>query len=226
MLALNRPGARNSEQYKIVHVAAVALDLEFALDEMIKRVEIDQRVHLAQQVADRNANRLAVIGEQHHHIHEAAILDLALDQAAQDGAFDTIEKLPDIELEGIAIARAFLQRSLRIIGGLVRAVADAAGERLIDKDALENRRYNAIDGMLHNQVAEGGRVDAARLRLVNHEAVVRHRMIAAVVQLLVQVIQIAGKVFFKIEARALAVLVPRCRMESGQQRRRSEGDFE
>ena len=54
------------KQDEIVDISAVALDAQLALDEMIERIEVDQRIKLAQQIADGNADWLAVIGEQHH----------------------------------------------------------------------------------------------------------------------------------------------------------------
>ena len=46
------------EQNEIIHVAAVATHLELALDEVIERVQINERVELRQQVANGDAQRL------------------------------------------------------------------------------------------------------------------------------------------------------------------------
>jgi len=67
-----------AKDHKIVHVAAVAPGLEHALDKVIKRVQVDQRIHLAQQIANRDALGLTVVGKLQHHGDKAFVLDLAL----------------------------------------------------------------------------------------------------------------------------------------------------
>lgn len=97
--------SRYSKQYEIVDVAAVALDLEFSLNEMIERIENDQRVKLAEQVSYWNADRLAMVGKQHHEIDEPAILDFLLDLDTQDGSVYPVKEFPDVELQCIAAVR-------------------------------------------------------------------------------------------------------------------------
>src|SRR3990167_9123984 len=58
--ARQQRGARQAEEREVIDVAAVAFDAQHALDEMVERVEIDQRVELRQQIADGYPDRLAV----------------------------------------------------------------------------------------------------------------------------------------------------------------------
>lgn len=91
-------GEVDTEQDEVIHIAAVMADFQDALDEVIQRVQVDQRIQLAQQVADRDADRLSVVGKQHHQIHKAAILDLALDQGMQNGPLNPIKEFANIQL--------------------------------------------------------------------------------------------------------------------------------
>lgn len=86
---------------KVVNVAAVQPGAKVALDEVIQRVHVDQRIHLRQQVANGYAHRLAIIGKLHHHVNEPPILDLSLDQLAQDAAVDAVEELANIKLQQV-----------------------------------------------------------------------------------------------------------------------------
>lgn len=171
----------DAEQNEVIHVPAVVPDAKLALDEVIQRVQVDQRVKLAQQVSDRYSNRLAVVRKLHHQIHEAAVLDLRFDQPAQNRPVDAVEEFANIELQRVAVARHGLHRSLRVVGGLVGATSDATGEGLVDKCSVEYRPGHGIDGVLRHQVTEGRREDSARLRLINHETEIGARGVGSVV---------------------------------------------
>lgn len=90
------------EQDEVIHVAAVALDAQLALDEGIEWVHVDQCIELAQQIADGDAHRLAVVGKDHHQIDKAPVLDLFFDLAAQHIAVDPVKEFADVELDGVA----------------------------------------------------------------------------------------------------------------------------
>lgn len=92
------------EQDEVIDITAIHPRLELPLDEMIKRVEVDQSVGLRQQVADRDTNCLAVLGKQHEQINKTTVLDLVLDLAAQHIPIDPVEKLADVEFDRVAIS--------------------------------------------------------------------------------------------------------------------------
>lgn len=196
-----------ANQQQIIHVARVALHLQLALDEMVQRVQVDKREQLAEQVADRQPDRLAVIGEPHHHIHQARILEPALDQGAQDRAVDAVVEPPDIELQRVAVAWHVAQCLLHVVGCRVRAVTRPTGERLGDKGGVEYGLDDAVDGVLHNPVAERWRRYQPWLRHLHHEGVVGLRRVAAVVQCAVQIIKMGADVTLELEARTSTALV-------------------
>lgn len=55
--------ARQTKQHEIIHVAAIPAHAQHALNVVVQRVEVDQCIQLTEQVADRDAARLAVVGE-------------------------------------------------------------------------------------------------------------------------------------------------------------------
>ena len=120
--------AGEAEQHEVVDIAAVVPHTQLALDEVVQRVQVHQRIELAQQIADRDPGGLPVVGKQHHYLDEAAILDLALDHLPQDGAVDAVEELAEVELQRIAAGWHGAQSPLRIVGSLMGALADPAGE--------------------------------------------------------------------------------------------------
>lgn len=215
-LASNQRLARQAEENEVIDISGIAGDAKIALDELIQRIQVDQRIELRQQVSNRDSNWLAVIGKQHHRIDKATILDLAFDHPTQDVAVNAVEELSNVQLERIAVTRTGLQCGLRIVGGLVRAHAGATGKRLVDESAIKDRSSHGIDGVLYHQITEGWRVDAPRLWLIDHETVIRARLVTAIGQLTMQRIEIASQMLFKIEARTLAVLVPCSGMERRQ----------
>jgi hypothetical protein len=64
--ALHCPLTGEPEEHEIVNVPAVVLYLEHPFNKMVERVEVDQGIELAQKIADRDADRFAVVGEGHH----------------------------------------------------------------------------------------------------------------------------------------------------------------
>lgn len=166
-----------------------------------------------------------MVSKRHHQIHKAAILDPPLNLAAQDVAVDAVEELANVELERVAVARNGLQCSLGVGGRLVRAVSGSAGERLLNEAPIEDRPGHGINGVLNDQIAEGRSEDAARLRLIDHEAVVRTRAVGAGAQFMEQLVQIRRQSLLEIEAGPLAVLVPGSGMECSQQRLSGKGSL-
>ncbi len=207
-----------AEQHEIIDVTAIVRDAQIALDEMVKRVEIDQRKKLAEQVSDGNARGLAVIGKRHHHINKPAIFDFQLNLLAQDIAVDAVEKLSNVEFQGVAIGRRRPQSGLREIGGFVRAIANAAGKRLIYKPALKDLAGHGIDCVLHNQVAKSWRKNAAGFGLVNHKAVIRTRPVASIGKLTMERVKIAGQVLLEDKTSTLSAFVTCGSMKCRQQR--------
>lgn len=57
-----------TQQNKIINVAGIPLRTQFALGEMIQRVQVNKRVNLAHQVADWYANAFR---PTHKQIHKA-----------------------------------------------------------------------------------------------------------------------------------------------------------
>lgn len=100
--------AGQPEQNEVVDVPAIPTDAEFALHEVIEWVEVDQRVDLAEEVADRDADRLAVIREQHHEVDKPTVLDFSLDLLAQDAAIDPVKEFANIKFQRVAIPAGLL----------------------------------------------------------------------------------------------------------------------
>lgn len=223
---LDRLGAGQVEQHQVIDVTAVPADLEGALDELVDRIEVDERVDLREQVPDRDADRPAVIGEQHHHVDEAPILDLAIDAGPKDLPVDPVEELAHVQLERVAARPRCLQGRLGIVRCGMGAEADPAREGLGDEGPIENRCDQGIDGVLHDKVPERGREDHPRLGLVHHEPVVRARCIDPGVDLRVQRVEVCRQATLEQEAGATARLVPGRGTICGDQRRWAEGLLE
>lgn len=90
----------------------------------------------------------------------------------------------------------------------MRAVSDPAGERLVDKSRLEDRSNHGIDRMLNNEVAKRRCKNAPQLWLIDQEFVIRHRLVAAAVQFVMERADVSGEMFFELKAGALSALVP------------------
>ena len=211
-----------AEEDEVIDVPAVELRLQHPLDEVVHRVQEDQRVELREQVPDGDADRLAVVGEQHHQVDEAPVLDLPFDQAAQDGPVDPVEELPDVELQRVAAARGGPERLLGVVRGLVGAVTDSAGERLADEGPLEDGSDNGVDRVLDDEVTEGRREDRPPLRLEDQEREVRKRLVRPAVKLVVERVEVARQVRLELKARARSVLVPGGPLVGRHQRLRRE----
>jgi len=173
---------------------------------MVHRVEIDQGVDLAEKVSDRDTHRLVHVGEGHHDVHKAPVLDLSLHQAAQDRAVYGIEELADIELQGVEIPAAAAKCPLGVIARQVRAVALPAGEGRRYERPVEDRVDQPVDCMLYDDVPEGRRPDEPGLGLVNGEFKVWPRLVGPRVQLPVQPLDVGAQVYLKVKAGPLLSL--------------------
>lgn len=80
--------SRHADQHKIIHIPNIMFYPKHAFDEMVKRIKVNQRIDLAEQVADGDAARAIMLGKQHHYIDQASVLDFSLDQAPQDSPVD------------------------------------------------------------------------------------------------------------------------------------------
>ena len=67
-------------QHKIVNIPDVVPHLQKALNEMVKGIQVDQREYLAQQIAYGDPERRFHVGEHHHDVHHAIVLDLSLNE--------------------------------------------------------------------------------------------------------------------------------------------------
>lgn len=195
------------EQDEVIHVAAVFFDAQLTLDEGIHRVHVDQRIKLAEQVADGNAHGIAVIGKDHHQIDKAFVLDLFFNQAAQYIAVNAVEEFTNVQLDRVGFRPRCLEGTLRIVGGFVGAIAGAAGKRLFNQARIENRVDNPVDGMLHHQIRKRWCVNLARLWLEHHEGVIRVWPVCTITQLAVQDIKTGRKPPGELKAGAFAALV-------------------
>ena len=128
---------------------------------MVQRAQVDQSKQLAQQIADWYAKRLAILGKQHYHAKEPGVFDLAGQQHAQNASVDSIKEFAHVHLQRVRARRRRAQGCLRVICGAVRALANAAGKRLVNKALVEDGVNDAVDGVLHHQVSECRRVDGA-----------------------------------------------------------------
>lgn len=202
--------AIQANQHEVIDVARVVPDAEIALDEVIKRIKVNEPAQLTHQAADRQADagRLGVtrIGKLHPQINKARILDFALDLPAQNRVPDAVVVPAHIELHEVAVARHLLQGALDVVGRGVRTLARPACKRGVDEAAIEDRAHNAVERMLHNPVPEGGRADLARLGLIDPEVVVPARLIGAGLQLLVQRLELGAQAALKREDRSAAAL--------------------
>ena len=187
-----------AKNYKVVHVAAVQPHTQLALDKVVERAEVNQRIKLAQQVADRDAFGLAVFGKLQHHSHKAAVFDLACNLGGQHSAVDAVKELANIELQQVAIGRAGAQCRLRVICGGMGALAHPAGVALVNKPRVENGVHQPVNGVLHNQVTKGRSEYGALFWLVHLELGVGLWAVGVGVQLLVQCIQVGAKVAGKL----------------------------
>ena len=138
--------------------------------------------------------------KRHHQINKPAILDHALDLRAQDLPVDPIKELADIQLQSVAVSGACPQSVLCVLRRFMGALALTARKRLIDKRLIEQRINQPVDCMLNDSVAERWREDLAWLWFVHHKAVVRFHSVAAVMQLLVELVQIRAQALLKIKA--------------------------
>jgi len=85
------------DKNEVVHVAHIMPDAEPALYEVIKRIEIDKRIELAEKIADWNSDLCVMFNKQHHDVDQSRVFDLALNLFAQDPAIDSIKEFSDIE---------------------------------------------------------------------------------------------------------------------------------
>lgn len=162
-----------AEQDEVVDVPDVVPDTEHSLDELVERIEVDQGVELAQQVADGDTGRLVLVGEQHHDVKEPPVFYLPLDEGPEDVAVYRVEEFPDVQLEGVAVVVISAQDMLGVVAGPVGAVALAAGEGGGDESPVENLVNHPVDGVLHHDVAERRGVDDAFLGFMDEKLVVR-----------------------------------------------------
>lgn len=121
-----------------------------------------------------------MVSELHHDINKPFILYFFLDQLTQNIAVNAVKEFADIKLKSVAILVATLQSGLGVIGRLVCAVADAAGERLVDERGVKNRIDDLINSMLHNKVSKGWRKYFPWLWLAHHKAIIRFCLVSTV----------------------------------------------
>lgn len=216
--AINGLSVRQAEQNEVVHITTVAPNSEFALNKMVDRVEIDERVELTQQVSDWDAQWLAMISKHHHQIHETAVFDPPLNQTPQNNAVDAIEKLSDVEFQGIAVSINGLERSLGVVRSSMCAFPCPTSKRLIDESRVENGVNQPIDCMLHYQVAERRSEYLPRLWFRDHETDVRRRPIQSFAQLARQVVDIPCQPALELIARHRPTLAARRSRKRIQQR--------
>ena len=69
------------------------LNLQFPLNIVIQRIQIDQRVNLAKQIANRNANRLLIISKLHHNLNKSLIFQFAPDLFFENTSINSIKEL-------------------------------------------------------------------------------------------------------------------------------------
>ncbi len=194
-----------AKEHEVVHIAAVVLRAQGALDEVVQRVEVDQRVKLAEQVADRDAHNGAVVGKLHHHAHKAGVFHFALYQGLQNAAVDAVEEFAHVKLQQVALGVAGAQCGLCVVGGGMGAFGYPAGKALVDKAGVEQRVDQAVNGVLHHQVAERGGVNDALLGFVHREFCVGLRAVIACVQFAVQCVKVGAKIAGKFKGGALVV---------------------
>ncbi len=181
-LALQRMFSGQAKQNKVVYVAAITFHLQLALDETIQWVQVNQRVQLAQQIANGNTDGFTVIGEDHQQVHESTVLDLALDLLPQNVAINAVEEFADIQFQRIGIGPRGSERPLRIIRRFMGAIADPAGERLLDQSAVEDRVNHPVNRVLDHQISKGWGKYLPLFWLVHHEGVVRLGLITTIMQ--------------------------------------------
>ena len=144
----------DSKDNEVIHIPAVSFCLDFPLDEVIKRVKVNQRVGLAQQISNRDPNWLAVFRKLHHQVNKPAVLDFSFNLGSQYLSVDPVKKLSYVQLDHIAAFWRLSQCLLGIIGSLVRPFAFSAGKRLINKAWVENRINHPINRVLDHQIAK------------------------------------------------------------------------
>ena len=199
-------GAAPSKDNKVIDIPAVQVRFKFPLHEVVKRAHVDERIELAEQVADWDAKwlcvRVPIFGKLEHHADKSLILDAMLDQGAQHGPVNAVKKLSDVQLHHARAGINGAQRFLRIVGSFVSAFAMAACKRLVYEPRIENRVSQPVDGMLHHQVTECRCINDALFGLIHMKFNVRHGLVAAAIQFLIERVQIAGKPARKLKACA------------------------
>lgn len=164
--------ARQPDQEHVIDVSCIMPDLQLSFYEVIDRVEVDQRIELAQQVADRNPDRIVILREPHHARDQAAVLDLPFDQFPKDIAVDRIKELLHIDMQGVVIATVSAHCILDIVRASMCPLADPASERCVNECAVEQRVYPAVYGMLNHTITERRGKNHAAFRFENDKPVV------------------------------------------------------
>ncbi len=181
---------RQIKQHKIVHIPRIALYFQRALDKMVQRIQVNQGIQLAQQVADRYPDGLAMVGKPHHRIDKLVILDMLFKQLPQHTPVNSVKEFANVELQDIAVGGRLLHSGLRVIRRFVRPFSLSASKRLVDELAIKKRVRYAVNRVLNNKITKGRRVYFSWLWLVHHKAVVRQRLVFPTMDFTVQILQV------------------------------------
>ncbi len=163
---------------------------------MIESIEINIGPKLARQIADGQATRTEcreqiVAGERNHVVsfaqhalaagenqidepHHLKVADFTRQRGVQNGVIDAGKELAQIKWHGKFVPP---RKFLAAIQRTVRAFTDAVGVRVEDKTALEDRRDDIAQRVMHDAVAEIGGADEAALGFVDVKTVVFPRAI-------------------------------------------------
>jgi predicted RNase H-like HicB family nuclease len=134
------------------------------------------------------------------------------DQRVERVLVDRGEEARDVQVERPrgppAVRRRAAEKRHQPVARSERALAAAAGERVVDEDALEERLLVRDEEVVDDAVAEIGGEDLARLRARGDEADGRPRAVGVGAQLLLEAEQVRLRVRLEGERGQRAALAP------------------
>lgn len=169
------------QYHEIICVPDVMTYFEFSFHELIKFVHVDVHKELTREIPERKTDTHIVSNVKTFNNllqkPEGIIVRNGTTQNVhQHLMIDIGEEFADIALEHPrrlrVIARDFVSELLESIHGAVCALADTAGVRIVDEEAIEERIQLPVHRVMYEPIADGCLMNLARLRVIDSECLV------------------------------------------------------